>query len=184
MLRIHISNLMLRISLYVFFRLDVLILNAGIALTRKYLTEDNLELHMVTNHFGHFLLTNLLLPLLCETSISKDRQKTDPVRIVIVSSIMHWYGKIEMDNLNSEKYFKPSRIYGDTKLANLLFTFELNRKLQKEGFDNVIINAVHPGPVQTNLFRNIPYYGWIIKYLVGLLYYSPEVSRGKCIFVG
>ena len=136
---------------------------------------------MATNHFGHFLLSNLLLPLLCETSISKGRPKTDPVRIVVVSSVMHWYGKVEMDNLNSEKYFKPSRIYSDTKLANLLFTFELNRKLKAEGYDNVIVNAVHPGPVQTNLFRNIPYYGWIIKFLLGLLYYSPKVKI--CSFI-
>ena len=57
-------------------RLDILILNAGIALTQKYLTEDNLELHMATNHFGHFLLTNLLLPMLCESSILKNRSST------------------------------------------------------------------------------------------------------------
>jgi NAD(P)-dependent dehydrogenase (short-subunit alcohol dehydrogenase family) len=88
----------------------------------------------------------------------------------------HFLGKIELDNLNSEKYFKSSRIYGDTKLANLLFTFELNRKLRGEGYTNVIVNAVHPGPVHTNLFRNIPYYGWIIKLFIGLLYYTPEVS--------
>ena len=142
----------------------------------KYLTEENLELHMVSNHFGHFLLTNLLLPLLCESSIIKDRPSTDPVRIVVVSSVMHWYGKIEFDNLNSEKHFNPARIYNDTKLANLLFTFEMSRKLKKEGFNNVIVNAVHPGPVQTNLFHNLNYLGLIIKFLVGLLYYSPKVN--------
>ena len=158
-------------------RLDILVLNAGIAgINRKYLTEENLELHMVSNHFGHFLLTNLLLPLLCESSIIKDRPSTDPVRIVVVSSVMHWYGKIELDNLNSEKQFNPARIYNDTKLANLLFTFEMSRKLKKEGFKNVIVNAVHPGPVQTNLFHNLNYLGSIIKFLVGLLYYSPKVN--------
>ena len=57
-------------------RLDVLILNAGIALTQKYMTEDNLELHMATNHFGHFLLTNLLLKLLCKTSKLENRSST------------------------------------------------------------------------------------------------------------
>ena len=158
-------------------RLDILVLNAGIAgINRKYLTEENLELHMVSNHFGHFLLTNLLLPLLCESSIIKNRPSTDPVRIVVVSSVMHWYGKIEFDNLNSEKHFNPARIYNDTKLANLLFTFEMSRKLKKEGFNNVIVNAVHPGPVQTNLFHNLNYLGLIIKFLVGLLYYSPKVN--------
>lgn len=157
-------------------RLDILVLNAGIALTRKYLTEENLEVHMASNHFGHFLLTNCLLTLLCQSSMDQDRALTDPVRIIVVSSVMHWYGKIELDNLNSEKCFKASRIYSDTKLANLLFTFELSRKLIKYGYRNVIVNAVHPGPVQTNLFNNIPYCGWIIKLLVGLLYYSPEVN--------
>ena len=88
----------------------------------------------------------------------------------------HWYGKIEVDNLNAERYYKASRIYADTKLANLLFTFELARKLAVEGFHNIIVNAVHPGPVSTGLFRNIPYYGWIIKFLTQILYYSPEVS--------
>ena len=157
-------------------RLDILVLNAGIAgINRKYLTEENLELHMVSNHLGHFLLTNLLLPLLCESSIIKDRPNTDPVRIVVVSSVMHWYGKIELDNLNSEKQFNPARIYNDTKLANLLFTFEMSRKLKKEGFKNVIVNAVHPGPVQTNLFHNLNYLGSIIKFLVGLLYYTAQV---------
>ena len=72
-------------------RLDILILNAGIALTQKYLTEDNLELHMATNHFGHFLLTNLLLPLMCHTSMMKNRTSLDPVRIICISSIAHWY---------------------------------------------------------------------------------------------
>ena len=88
----------------------------------------------------------------------------------------HWYGNIEVDNLNAERYYKASRIYADTKLANLLFTFELARKLAVEGFHNIIVNAVHPGPVSTGLFRNIPYYGWIIKFLTQILYYSPEVS--------
>ena len=101
---------------------------------------------------------------------------TDPVRIVVLSSVAHWYGKIEVDNLNAERYYKASRIYADTKLANLLFTFELARKLAVEGFHNIIVNAVHPGPVSTGLFRNIPYYGWIIKFLTQILYYSPEVS--------
>eukprot|EP00093_Oithona_nana_P010754 10754.XXX_233636_232627_1 [CDS] Oithona nana genome sequencing. len=166
-------------------RLDILVLNAGIAgINRKYLTEENLELHMVSNHFGHFLLTNLLLPLLCESSIIKDRPSTDPVRIVVVSSVMHWYGKIEFDNLNSEKHFNPARIYNDTKLANLLFTFEMSRKLKKEGFNNVIVNAVHPGPVQTNLFHNLNYLGLIIKFLVGLLYYSPKEGAQTAIFCG
>lgn len=162
-------------------RLDILILNAGIsALTRKYLTEDNLELHMASNHLGHFLLTNLLLPLLCETSIIKHRPRSDPVRIVVVSSVLHWYGKIELDNLNSEKYFEPSRIYADTKLANLLFTFELNSRLKAEGYHNVIVNATHPGPIlEANL-----YCGWIMKLLMEFMCYTTEEGAQSTIYCG
>ena len=87
------------------------------------------------------------------------------------------YGKIELENLNCEKYFRGARIYGDTKLANLLFTFELARKLSFEGFKNITVNAVHPGPVNTGLFRHIPYYGWIIKLLAQIFYYSPLVLK-------
>ena len=140
------------------------------------MTEENLELHMVSNHFGHFLLTNLLLPLLCNSSVLKNRPLTDPVRIVVVSSVMHWHGKIELDNLNSEKNFNPARIYNDTKLANLLFAFEMNWKLKREGFKNVTVNAVHPGPIQTDWFQNFSWFGAIMKFLVGLFYYSAKVS--------
>jgi len=128
---------------------------------------------MATNHFGHFLLTNLLLPLMCQTSMLKNRTSLDPVRIICVSSIAHWYGKIELENLNCEKYFRGAFIYNDTKLANLLFTFELARKLSYEGFKNITVNAVHPGPVNTGLFRHIPYYGWLITLAFSIFYYSP-----------
>ena len=107
---------------------------------------------MASNHFGPFLLINLLLPLLCETSITQRRTLTDPVRIIVVSSMMHWHGKIELDNLNSERHFKPDKIFSNTNLANLLFAFELSRKLRSEGFINVTVNAVHSGAVQ-----NIPF---------------------------
>ena len=83
-------------------RLDILILNAGFAVHKKYMTEDNLELHMASNHFGHFLLTNLLAPLVISTA----SREQNPGRIVVVSSIAHkWAGKLELDNLNSEKEF-------------------------------------------------------------------------------
>eukprot|EP00095_Tigriopus_kingsejongensis_P012298 maker-scaffold324_size206069-snap-gene-1.38 protein:Tk12298 transcript:maker-scaffold324_size206069-snap-gene-1.38-mRNA-1 annotation:"hypothetical protein LOTGIDRAFT_189035" len=141
--------------------LDILILNAGIALTKKYMTEDNFELHMASNHFGHFLLTNLLAPLMIQ---SAQRSKT-PGRIVVVSSLAHWFGKIELDNLNSERSYDSSRIYGNTKLANLLFVKELARRLKSR---NIVVNAVHPGAVQTGLFRNIPYFGPIIMFFIGL----------------
>ena len=93
-------------------------LNAGVALTKKYMTEDGFELHMASNHFGHFLLTNLLLPLLRRTAAdnmtdspngSAEPRNVDPVRVVAVSSIAHFYANLELDNLNSEKYYDVSR---------------------------------------------------------------------------
>ena len=70
------------------------------ALTKRYMTEDNLELHMASNHFGHFLLANLLAPLMVR---SASGQSAPPGRVVTVSSLGHWWGKIELDNLNSER---------------------------------------------------------------------------------
>lgn len=81
-------------------RLDVIVLNAGVALTKRYMTEDNLELHMASNHFGHFLLANLMAPLIVKSAAGQ----SEPGRIVAVSSVGHWWGKIELDNLNSERY--------------------------------------------------------------------------------
>ena len=114
-----------------FSRLDIVVLNAGVALTQKYMTEDGFELHMAANHLGHFLLTNLLLPLLCKTaaenyrrqmSVSDSRNRyngqlangdsqskmKDPVRIVVLSSLGHVWANLELDNLNSEKYYDVS----------------------------------------------------------------------------
>ena len=85
-------------------RLDILVLNAGIALTQKYMTEDNLELHMASNHLGHFLLGNLLAPLLVDSS--KDAES--PGRIVTVSSVAHWWGKVKLNNMNAERYYDVS----------------------------------------------------------------------------
>ena len=71
--------------------------------------------------------------------------------------------------------FQASRIYGTTKLANILFAKELSRRLESKGVGNIAVNSLHPGAVQTGLFRNIPYFGWLIKWLVGMLYYTPKV---------
>ena len=74
--------------------------------------------------------------------------------------MLHWHGKIEMDNLNSERHFKPDKIFSNTNLANLLFAFELSRKLRSEGFINVTVNAVHSGEVQNRILTHIPFQGF------------------------
>jgi NAD(P)-dependent dehydrogenase (short-subunit alcohol dehydrogenase family) len=124
--------------------LDVLVNNAGImAIPTREVTEDGLELQMGTNHFGHFLLTSLLFPYIQSNG-----------RIINHSSSMHSTASPNFvyKNLLAETSYDPWTVYGNSKLANLYFTFELNRKLQKNGNPkNIIAVAVHPGYTSTNL---------------------------------
>jgi len=150
-------------------QLDVLINNAGAQTNYKTLTEDGLETNFAANHFGPFLLTNLLLVLL---------EKTPKSRIVNVSSEAHLFAgkELDFDNLNSEKTWEPFRVYGRTKLANILFTKELARKLKLGGFNNVIVNATHPGGVKTAFLRdaNAFWYTQLFAFLAPFIAKSAE----------
>jgi len=128
-------------------RLDVLLNNAGIMTTPYFLTKDGLEAQNGTNHFGHFLLTGLLLDMI---------KKTPDSRIVNVSSGAHKYGKMDFDNFLFEngKDYSPMRSYGRSKLANLLFTYELQRHFEANNIDSIAV-AAHPGGSRTNLDRHI-----------------------------
>jgi NAD(P)-dependent dehydrogenase (short-subunit alcohol dehydrogenase family) len=118
--------------------LDVLINNAGIMAVPEGRTVDGFELQFGTNHLGPFALTNLLLPLITD-------------RVVTVSSGAHRMGRLELDDLNWHKRsYRPWRAYGQTKLANLLFTLELQRRLDVDG-SPVRAYAAHPGYAATNL---------------------------------
>ncbi|KAG8445683.1 hypothetical protein GDO86_010456 [Hymenochirus boettgeri] len=127
-------------------RLDVLINNAGVFQCPYMKTEDGFEMQFGVNHLGHFLLTQHLLGLL---------KSSAPSRIVVVSSKLYKYGEINFDDLNSEKSYSRSSAYSRSKLANILFTRELARRLEGTG---VTVNVLHPGIVRTNLGRyiNIP----------------------------
>jgi len=126
-------------------RLDILVNNAGAAMEEKVLTEDKLETNMAANHFGPFLLTNLLLGVL---------RKTEKSRIVMVSSDMHHLARqMDMDNLNAEKSFQTDMVYARTKLANILFTRELDRRFRQAGIKDLTVNAIHPGLVKTSFSR-------------------------------
>ncbi|KAK7076042.1 hypothetical protein SK128_014738 [Halocaridina rubra] len=129
--------------------LHILVNNAGInGVDRKKLTDDGLELTMATNHFGHFLLTNMLLNLL---------KSSTPSRIVNVTSLGHSFcRRIDPDDLNYEKRSYPGSpvAYGQSKLCNILFTLELAQKLQGTG---VIANSVHPGLVYTEILTKQGY---------------------------
>ena len=126
-------------------RLDVLLNNAGIMTTPYFLTKDGLEAQNGTNHFGHFALTCRLFDLIKNTPKS---------RVVNVSSMAHKQGKINFDNLLFEagKGYSPIKSYGRSKLMNLLFTYELQRKFEDEGIDSIAV-AAHPGVSNTNLFQ-------------------------------
>jgi NAD(P)-dependent dehydrogenase (short-subunit alcohol dehydrogenase family) len=118
--------------------IDVLINNAGIMIPPKSQTADGFELQFGTNHLGPFALTNLLLPHITD-------------RVVTVSSGAHRMGRIDFDDLNWErKPYRAWRAYGQSKLANLLFTAELQRRLDAVG-SSVRANAAHPGYAATNL---------------------------------
>ncbi len=146
-------------------RLDILINNAGIMIPPFSKTEDGFESQMGVNYFGHFLLTGLLLPML-------EKQKKS--RIVSLSSLAHRNATIEFDNLNSEQSYNKMQAYGQSKVACLMFAYELQRRLENKG-SNTISVAAHPGVSITNLVQYAP--GWmkvIGMLLAPLVTHSPE----------
>ena len=127
-------------------RIDLLINNAGVLFTPKQTTHDGFELQFGTNHLGHFALTGLLLDQLLAVPGS---------RVVTVSSIAHRIqARINFDDLQGERSYSRVAAYGQSKLANLLFTYELQRRLSAAG--TTIAVAAHPGLAATELTRNTP----------------------------
>ncbi|XP_035672294.1 retinol dehydrogenase 13-like isoform X1 [Branchiostoma floridae] len=123
-------------------RLDVLINNAGVMGCPRWETEDGFEMQFGVNHLGHFLLTNLLLDLL---------KKSAPSRVVTVSSLGHAFTSgIDFDDINYEKDYDKGESYRRSKLANVLFSGELARRLEGTG---VTSNSLHPGVIYTELHR-------------------------------
>lgn len=110
------------------------------------LTKDGIELQLGTNHMAHFLLTNLLLDHLKQSA---------PSRIVNVSSLAHVRGEIKLADLNSEQSYDSGKAYSQSKLANVLFTRELAKKLKDSG---VTVNSLHPGIVHTELGRHMSFF--------------------------
>ncbi len=122
-------------------KLDVLINNAGIMAIPRRETADGFEMQIGTNHLGHFALTARLLERLLETP---------GARVVNVASQAHRAGKIRLDDLNWKKTYSKWPAYGQSKLANLLFTYELDRRVREHGLD-LVSAAAHPGYSATNL---------------------------------
>ncbi len=152
--------------------LDIVVANAGIMALPELEQINGIEKQFATNHLGHFLLVNELLPLI---------GKTRPARVVVVSSAAHAQapkGGIEFDNLSGEAGYSGWRAYGQSKLANVLFANELNRHLP----DGSTANALHPGVIATNLGRHME--GGFTR-LLGLVMYPfmitvPQGAATSC----
>ncbi len=126
-----------------FDHLDVLINNAGVYMKELIRTPDGFEMTFAVNHLAPFLLTNLLLPLV---------KASAPARVITVSSVAHGSARLDLDNLNAEKSFHGWGAYCISKLGNLLFTFELARRLAGS---SVTANALHPGTIDTNMLQKL-----------------------------
>ena len=125
---------------------DILVNNAGIMAPPYSKTADGFESQFGTNHLGHFTLTALLLPLL---------EQANAGRVVVISSVAHRIGRIRFNDLNWEKHYSRWLAYGQSKLANLMFAKELQRRLSARG-SKVMAVAAHPGYSNTHLQRHVP----------------------------
>jgi len=150
--------------------LHILINNAGISPFKRELSVDGIEMAFATNHLGPFLLTNLLLDVL---------KSSAPARIINIASIAHRGAKIKInfDDLQGEVNYDGSIAYGQSKLANILFTYELARRLEGTG---VTVNALCPGGVATNIWRQLnPPLQWLMKIVLK----SPEEAARLPIYL-
>jgi NAD(P)-dependent dehydrogenase (short-subunit alcohol dehydrogenase family) len=149
-------------------RIDLLINNAGVMYPPKQSTIDGFELQFGTNHLGHFALTGLLLEHLLPVEGS---------RVVTVSSVGHRIrAGIHFDDLQWERRYDRVAAYGQSKLANLLFTYELQRRLAAKAASTIAV-AAHPGLSNTDLARHLPLMNFsIVKPVVGLVAQSPAMG--------
>jgi NAD(P)-dependent dehydrogenase (short-subunit alcohol dehydrogenase family) len=153
-------------------KLDVLINNAGAIFSKRYTTVDGFEMTFAINHLAPFLLTHELLDTLKEIA---------PSRIVNVSSGAHSFGKIDFDNLQSERRFGSLRSYSSAKLMNIMFTYELARRLEGTG---VTANVLHPGFVRTNFGKSEGGFGRRLFFkLISPFAKSPEKGAETSIYL-
>jgi NAD(P)-dependent dehydrogenase (short-subunit alcohol dehydrogenase family) len=152
-------------------RLDILVNNAGSVSPNRELTDDGVERTFAVNHLGYFLLTNLLLDLL---------KKSAPARVVNVASIAHVTGTMDFDDLGFASGYTIMKAYNRSKLANVLFTRELARRLQGTG---VTVNCLHPGAVSTNIWSHAMWWAQPFLFVSRLFMVSPEKGGDAIVFV-
>lgn len=151
--------------------LHVLINNAGVIPRRREVTVDGLEMQFAVNHLAYFLLTNLLLPQL---------RAGAPARIINVSSGAHTHATVDFDDLQAERGYEPKQVYSRSKLANLLFTYELSRRLAGTA---VTANCLNPGIVATRMladYSGVPFLGGGFASTFGA---SPEAGAETSIYL-
>ena len=151
--------------------LRVLLNNAGVARLRRSLTVDGVETTFQVNYLSPFLLTNLLLPLL---------KRSAPSRIVNVSSVSHYGGHIDLGDLQFERGYRVMRAYSRSKLAQVLFTHELARRLEGTG---VTANCLHPGTVATNIWGGTLGRASFLGKVTRLFLPSPEKGASTQVYL-
>lgn len=155
--------------------LDVLVNNAGTWFSKLELTEDGIERQFAVNHLAYFLLTHELLGTL---SASQDG------RIICVGSDSHFHGKLHFEDFSLKNNYHGLRAYAQSKLANVMFAYELDRRLKERGLENISVNCVQPGRVNTDigLKHTISFHAlaWKIRRLGGL---SPAKGAATSIYL-
>ncbi len=152
-------------------RLEILVNNAGALFVRRAITVDGYEMTFALNHLSYFMLTNLLLDIL---------KASAPARIVNVSSHAHVGASIDFDDLQGEKHFNGMKSYGQSKLANVCFTYELAHRLEGTG---VTANALHPGFIASGFARNN---GLLYNFgmsVIGLFIRQPQQGAQTSIYL-
>lgn len=152
-------------------RLHILVNNAGSVSPKRRMTEDGIEQTFAVNHLGYFLLTNLLLDLVVASA---------PARIINVSSIGHRQGTLDFDDLGFERGYGIMKAYSRSKLANVLFTTELARRLEGKG---VTVNALHPGAVATHIWSHAPAIARPILAVAKLFMISPAEGGDRIVYL-
>jgi NAD(P)-dependent dehydrogenase (short-subunit alcohol dehydrogenase family) len=151
-------------------KLDVLVNNAGAVFMRRNKTKYGVEKTFLVNHLAPFLLTSLLLEHLQEHA-----------RIINVSSRSHLSGRIDFNDLNFDNFYFGTTAYGRSKLANVLFTYELVRRLRDK---KITVNALHPGRIGTDIFKaDFSTLGPLIKWIVARVSLTPEAGADNTIFL-